>query len=296
VAAICERLAEVLRCTAVTVSGLRQLCGGNAGRAAEAINHTLDLLQREHQITAGNLDQSVQTMRRLADEMDEAQRRHHFSLLGMVKAGGLIVATGAVVWVTLGTATPAAVAVVEAELAVAEAAAAAATAASESAAAECSLLTRAFASVRGLASFSRAQLAYGEVWMGVQSVRSEALDNRLLPSASPRALALDAAGFFTGAGAGKLATLALAGRTGLITTAAAATAASALGGAAPETADDWQRTGSFPARSFMWNAAKGASSSVISGSGKKLIKNVDAWKAKHRPRPPAGRHRRPSGG
>jgi gas vesicle protein len=215
----------------------------------------------------------------------------------MLKAGAIFVVVAGAVWVT---APAAAVIVIEGELAVAEAAAAAASAASESVAAECSLLARAFSAIRGLSSVSRMQVVYGEVWMGAQSIRSEALDNRLLPSTSPRAIALNLAGMATGAAAGRLATVALAGRTGAALTATAATGASAIGGAVPQTADDWQRTGSFPVRSFAFNAAKGATSSVVSGNSKKLLTKFDKWKAIHHPRPLPGRHRagrhRPSEG
>jgi hypothetical protein len=103
-------------------------------------------------------------------------------------------------------------------------------------------------------------------------------------------LAFDAAGLVAGAGAGKLAAFALAGRTSVALT-VGTTAASAIGGAVPQTADDWKRTGSFPTRSFVWNATKGATSSVISGSGKKLLDKLDKWKAIHRPRPQPGVHR-----
>jgi hypothetical protein len=227
-------------------------------------------------------------MRRYADEFEAAHHHHRFSLSGMLKAGAILVVVAGAVWVT---APAAAAVVIEGELAVAESAAAAATAASEGAAAECSLLARLFAGIRGLSSVSRMQLVYGEVWMGAQSIRSEALDNRLLPSTDPRALALDVAGMATGALAGRLATVALAGRSGMALTTLGTTGASALGGAVPQTAYDWERTGSFPARGFAWNAAKGAGSSVISGNTKKLLTKFDKWKAIHYPRPLPGRHR-----
>ena len=296
VASTCERLAALLRSTAATLGGVEQLCAPNTGRAAHAINQTLGAMQREHELTAGNFERSAQALRRYADELAAAQRRHHFSLSGMLKAGAILVGGAAAVWVTLGAAAPAAVAVVGAEVAVAESAAAAATAACESAAAEFSLLARAFAALRGVTSISRMQIVYGEIWMTAQSVRSEAMDDRILPSTSPRAIALDLAGMAAGAGAGKVASLALAGRAGTAVTTVGSTAASAVGGAAPQTVDDWERTGSFPASSFAWNAAKGATSSVISGSGKKLLDKADKWKAHHRPRPQPGRHRRPRSG
>lgn len=296
VAATCDQLAALLRSTAVTLGGVHQLCATNTGRTGDAIDRTLGDLQREHEIGARNFEQSARTMRRLADELATSHRRHHFSLSRILKLGATVVVGGAVVWVTVGGGAPLLVAAIEAEVAVAEGAAAAAAAASESAAAECSLLARAFTALRGLCSISRTQLAYAEVWMVAQSVRSQVMDNRMWPSTSPGALALDVAGIAVGAGAGKFASLALAGRAGTAMTAVGTTAASAAGGAMPQTAYDWERTGSFPARSFAWNAAKGATSSVISGGGKKLIKKVDTWKAKHRPRPLPGKHRRPAGG
>jgi hypothetical protein len=292
VAATCDRLAALLRSTAVTLGGVRQLCATNTGRSGEAIGHTLGELQREHDDGAHNFGESARTMRKLADELAASHRRHHFSLGRLVTLGATVVVGAAAVYVTVGVAGPAVAAAVGAEVAVVEEAAAAATAASESAAAECSLLARAFTAIRGLCSISRTQVAYAEVWMTAQSVRSQVMDDRLWPKTSPGALALDVAGIAVGAGAGKFANLALAGRAGTAMTAVGTTAASAAGGAVPQTAYDWERTGSFPARSFAWNAAKGATSSVISGSGKKLIKNVDKWKAKHRPRPQPGKHRR----
>lgn len=287
IAATCERLATLLRSTAVTVDATRQLCTTTTGRSGEEIARAFGSLHGDHEITAQHLEASARTMRRYADEIEAARHRHHFSLSGMLKAGAIFVVVAGAVWVT---APAAAVVVVEGELAVAEAATAAATAASESVAAECSLLARAFAAIRGLANVSRMQIVYGEVWMGAQSMRSEALDSRLLPSRSPRALAMDAVGMAAGAGAGKFAALALAGRTGMTVT-LASTGASALGGAVPQTAYDWKRTGSFPARGFAWDAAKGAGSSVISGNGKKLLTKFDKWKAIHHPRPRPGRHR-----
>jgi hypothetical protein len=296
VAATCDGLAALLRSTAATLTGVRQLCATNTGRAADAIDQALHAMQREHEIAAGDFERSAQAMRRFADDLAAAQRRHHFSLSGMLKAGAILVGGAAAVWVTLGAAGPAVVAAVGAEVAVAESAAAAATAACESAAAEFSLLARAFAALRGVTSISRMQLVYGEIWMTAQSVRSEVMDGRILPSTSPRAIALDLAGMAAGAGAGKIATFALAGRAGAVGTTVAATAASALGGAAPQTVDEWERTGSFPASSFAWDAAKGATSSVISGSGKKALDKVDKWKAHHHPRPQPGKHRRARSG
>jgi hypothetical protein len=292
VAATCDRLAALLRSTAVTLGGVRQLCATNTGRTGDAIDQKLDDLQRDHEVGARNFEQSAQTMRRLADELAASHRRHHFSLRRMLVLGATVVVAGAAIYVTVGTAAPGVVAAIGEEVAVVEGAAAAATAAGESAAAECSLLARAFTALRGLCSISRTQVAYAEAWITAQSVRSQVMDDRMWPSTSPRALALDAAGIAVGAGAGKFAAMALAGRAGTAMTAVGTTAASAAGGAVPQTAYDWDRTGSFPARSFAWNAAKGATSSVISGSGKKLIKNVDTWKAKHRPRPQPGKHRR----
>jgi hypothetical protein len=290
VAATCERLATLLWSTTATIEGVRQLCAANRGRAGDAIDHTLTELQRTHETVAHNLAGSAQAMRKFADEMEAAHRQHHWSLHKIVKLGAIVVVGAGVVWVTAGTAAPAAAAAVGAEVAVADAAAAAAAAAGESAAAEFAVLARAFSAVRGLASISRVQLVYGEVWMTAQSLRSEMLQDRVIPSTSPRALALDAAGMAFGAGAGKIAALALAGRTGMAVT-VASTGASAVGGAVPQTAYDWERTGSFPARSFAWNAAKGAGSSVISGNSKKLITKFDKWKATHHPRPAPGRHR-----
>ena len=296
VAATCDRLAALLRSTAVTLGGVRQLCATNTGRTGDAIHHKLDDLQRDHDSGAEYFARSAQTMRRLADELAASHHRHHFSLRRMVILGATVVVGAAAVYVTVGVAGPAVATAIGAEVAVAEEAAAVAMAASESAAAECSLLARAFTAIRGLCSISRTQVAYAEAWITAQSVRSQVMDDRLWPSTSPGALALDVAGIAVGAGAGKFASLALAGRTGTFMTAVGSTAASAAGGAVPQTAYDWERTGSFPARSFAWNAAKGATSSVISGSGKKLIKNVDTWKAKHRPRPQPGKHRRSANG
>ena len=42
---------------------------------------------------------------------------------------------------------------------------------------------------------------------------------------------------------------------------------------------------------FAWDAAKGATSSVISDRGKKLLHKADKWKATHHPRPQPGQHR-----
>lgn len=291
VAATCERLAVLLRSTAAALGQTRGVCAPNVGRSADAIDQAFDRLQSEHEIAAGDLERSAQTMRRFADELEAERHRHRFSLHKMIKLGAIIVVATGAVWVTAGGAGPAVAAEIGAEVAAAESAAAAAAAAGESAAAECSLLARAFTAIRGLASISRVQLLYGEVWLTAQSLRSEFLDDRLLPSMSPGALALDAAGLAAGAGAGKFASLALAGRTGVAVTTVGTTAASAIGGAAPQTAYDWEKYGSFPVKSFAWNAAKGAGSSVISGSGKKLIQKLDKWKAIHHPRPQPGRHR-----
>lgn len=291
IAATCERLAALLRSTAATVDATRQLCATTTGRMGAEISRAFDELRHDHEVTADYFERSAETMRRYADEFEAAHHRHGFSLHKILKIGAEITVSAGVMWVTAGGAAPAVVAAIGAEVAVADAAAAAATAAAESAAAECSLLARAFASVRGLASISRTQLVYGEAWMTAQSVRSEAMNDRILPSTSPQALALNVAGILAGAGAGKFATFALAGRTGTALTITLTTGASAAGGAVPQTAYDWERTGSFPAREFAWNSAQGAGSSVISGSSKKLIEKLDKWKAIHYPRPQPGRHR-----
>jgi hypothetical protein len=299
VAATCERLAVVLRSTAATVAATRQLCASTTGQTGTEIAHKLDELKAKHEITAGNLERSSQAMRRLADELEAAQHRHHSALKKMLMLGATVAIGAGVMWVTAGSAAPVVATALGAEAAAAEAAAAAAAAAAESAAAECSALARAFASVRGLASVSRTQIVYAEAWVTTQSVRSQIMDDRLWPSTSAADLAMDAAGIFVGGGAGKLAGLALAGRAGTAVTTVVTTGASAAGGAVPQTAYDWYRTGSFRASSFAWDAVQGAGSSVISDSGKKLVTTFDKWKAVHHPRPQPGQHRsgrhRPAG-
>src|SRR5690348_7101080 len=85
VAATCDRLAALLRSTAVTLGAVRQLCATNTGHMGDAISHEIEAMQGEHDSTARYFEGSAQAMRRFADDLAAAHRHHHFSLRRMVE-------------------------------------------------------------------------------------------------------------------------------------------------------------------------------------------------------------------
>ena len=262
-----DQLAGRARSAAGAVATVRLLCDGDQGQAAVAFRRVLDELETQHRDLARFADLAAAALRRYADRLAAAHAAHRFSLHRLLATGAVLAVTAGAMYVTLGAATPLAAAAVETELAAAGAAAGAAASATSTAAAEVTALSRLFTGIRGLLSFSRAQVAWTEFSLGSQAARRELEGCPLLSGLGWHDLAVTALSAGFGAGGAAATRLALAGRGG----AALGTAVTGLGagaaGAIPPTADGWRRTGSVPWGTFVDSTAVGATGSVAGEVG-----------------------------